>query len=335
MYSCSSLITLYLSYVVFDKGLCIAWNSLKSLTLDSTELEDDDDIVRLLSSCPALETMEFSCCVGCHRLEMASSNLKTLKLHSHYHLPFVGYAGTNMILRKIVVMIIIKFQKPCAGLSSKVELCDRANNWKLACRDYNLYGIASILQAFPLLESFNIQMTAEVFSDPPRQLEQSYFDEVDNINLPSWIPNTVFPNFKSVKIASCRTGCLKKWSKGSFCRLFKLFEVSSKECSGFPEACNRCKKEKMLHLFRELCVPAHFTPVRGHHRTSYKSAEKSIVFDQSPACVADKAEIAYLRKMKINSGLSFRDSQLRTTTLTDVTISISTSTSYCGSSSTM
>ncbi|KAM3342590.1 putative F-box protein isoform X1 [Capsicum galapagoense] len=157
MYSCSSLITLYLSYVVFDKGLCIAWNSLKSLTLDSTELEDDD-IVRLLSSCPALETMEFSCCVGCHRLEMASSNLKTLKLHSHCHLPFVGYgtlemfaphlqhldisgelhrssvAGTNMILRKIVVMIIIKFQKPCAGLSSKVELCDRANNWKLACR---------------------------------------------------------------------------------------------------------------------------------------------------------------------------------------------------------
>ncbi|KAM3342589.1 hypothetical protein P3S68_027555 [Capsicum galapagoense] len=129
---------------------------------------------------------------------------------------------------------------------------------KLFVTEYNLYGIASILQALPLLESFNIQMTAE-FSDPPHQLEQSYFDEVDNINLPSWIPNTVFPNFKSVKIASCRTGCLKKWSKGSFCRLFKLFEVSSKECSGFPEACNRCKKEKMLHLFRELCVPVFLT----------------------------------------------------------------------------
>ncbi|KAF3662895.1 putative F-box/FBD/LRR-repeat protein-like [Capsicum annuum] len=319
MYSCSSLITLYLSYVVFDKGLCIAWNSLKSLTLDSTELEDDD-IVRLLSSCPALETMEFSCCVGCHRLEMASSNLKTLKLHSHYHLPFVGYGTLEIFAPHLQHFDISgELQK----LSCVTELI--IGSW--------LAGNCSTMRSFHFLDpDFLLYSSLAI---PPRQLEQSYFDEVDNINLPSWIPNTVFPNFKSVKIASCRTGCLKKWSKGSFCRLFKLFEVSSKECSGFPEACNRCKKEKMLHLFRELCVPAHFTPVRGHHRTSYKSAEKSIVFDQPPACVADKAEIAYLRKMKINSGLSFCDSQLRTTTLTDVTISISTSTSYCGSSSTM
>ncbi|XP_016571556.1 probable F-box protein At1g60180 isoform X2 [Capsicum annuum] len=185
MYSCSSLITLYLSYVVFDKGLCIAWNSLKSLTLDSTELEDDD-IVRLLSSCPALETMEFSCCVGCHRLEMASSNLKTLKLHSHYHLPFVGYGTLEIFaphlqhfdisgeLQKLscVTELIIGswlagtvFMMNLEGVMLPKLRC-KCLTLKLFVTDYNLYGIASILQALPLLESFNIQMTAE-FSDPP------------------------------------------------------------------------------------------------------------------------------------------------------------------------
>ncbi|PHU20302.1 hypothetical protein BC332_11453 [Capsicum chinense] len=178
-------------------------------------------------------------------------------------------AGTNMILRKIVVMIIIKFQKPCAGLSSKVELCDRANNWNLACRDrvhdesrrsdaskiemqvsnsevvsFVVFENCSTMRSFHFLDPDFLLYSSLAIPPPPPPA---------NINLPSWIPNTVFPNFKSVKIASCRTGCLKKWSKGSFCRLFKLFEVSSEECSGFPEACNRCKKEKTLHLFRELC----------------------------------------------------------------------------------
>ncbi|KAM3305501.1 putative F-box protein isoform X2 [Capsicum chacoense] len=60
-----------------------------------TELEDDD-IVRLLSGCPAFETMKLSFCVGCHRLDMASSNLKSLNLHSHYHLPLAGYGSLEI-----------------------------------------------------------------------------------------------------------------------------------------------------------------------------------------------------------------------------------------------
>ncbi|PHT84138.1 hypothetical protein T459_12581 [Capsicum annuum] len=81
------------------------------------------------------------------------------------------------------------------------ELRCKCLTLKLFVTEYNLYGIASLLQGSPLLESFNIQMIAEVvisldicssfcihIHDLPCQLQQSYFDEVDNINLPSWIP---------------------------------------------------------------------------------------------------------------------------------------------------
>ncbi|XP_009767685.1 probable F-box protein At1g60180 [Nicotiana sylvestris] len=80
---CSSLITLNLSHWVFDKGLAIVWNSLKRLNLYLISL-DDDDIVNLLSGCPALETLELSFFGGFSRLEIKSSNLKRLTLAGHW-----------------------------------------------------------------------------------------------------------------------------------------------------------------------------------------------------------------------------------------------------------
>ncbi|XP_070029551.1 putative F-box/LRR-repeat protein At5g02700 [Nicotiana sylvestris] len=60
--------------------LVIAWNSLKSLKLDTIEL-DDDDIVNLLSGCPALEVkLLFG---GFRRVEITSPNLKRLTLAGH------------------------------------------------------------------------------------------------------------------------------------------------------------------------------------------------------------------------------------------------------------
>ncbi|KAM3237928.1 hypothetical protein P3L10_012958 [Capsicum annuum] len=192
---------------------------------------------------------------------MASSNLKTLKLYSHYHLPLVGYGSLEILaphlqhlhisgeLLRLMCRLVnvsslvtanLTFTISCITdcwdeddikkdrcrdyhqvfrnlvldylqkLSSVTELI--IGTWlaetvfmtnldgvmlpelrckcltlKLFVTEYNLYGIASLLQGSPLLESFNIQMIAE-FSDLPCQLQQSYFDEVDNINLPSWIP---------------------------------------------------------------------------------------------------------------------------------------------------
>ncbi|MCD9645156.1 hypothetical protein HAX54_033864 [Datura stramonium] len=54
------------------------------------------------------------------------------------------------------------------------------------------------------------------------ELEQSYFAEVDNINLPSWIPNTVFPNLKSVKIQIFPA---RSWRKRVTENIFKVWEL--------------------------------------------------------------------------------------------------------------
>ncbi|KAJ8541808.1 hypothetical protein K7X08_002624 [Anisodus acutangulus] len=70
------------------------------------------------------------------------------------------------------------------------ELRCKCLTLKLHVSEYNLYGIASLLQSSPLLESLNIHIETGC-EDSPCHIEQSYFAEVDNINLPSWIPNSV------------------------------------------------------------------------------------------------------------------------------------------------
>ncbi|XP_060198787.1 putative F-box protein At1g49610 [Lycium barbarum] len=89
---------------------------------------------------------------------------------------------------------------------------------------YNLYGVASLLQTSPLLETLNIHLGhfGARFNDYRCQLELSYLAKADNINLLSWISNTVFPNLKNVKIAGCTVECLKRFGEGND----KLFELS-------------------------------------------------------------------------------------------------------------
>ncbi|XP_060194958.1 F-box/FBD/LRR-repeat protein At2g26030-like [Lycium barbarum] len=84
-YTCSTLITLALGRFNFD-NVVIAWKSLKSIKLGNLFL-DNDIIAKLLSGCPALETMELYDLVllkGPRRLEIKSSNLKRLKLNGHW-----------------------------------------------------------------------------------------------------------------------------------------------------------------------------------------------------------------------------------------------------------
>nr|XP_009612640.1 F-box/LRR-repeat protein At5g02910-like isoform X3 [Nicotiana tomentosiformis] len=77
--TCSSLITLDWSCCVVDKESVIEWKYLKSLKLNYIFI-DDDDIAKILSGCPALETLELSSFDGFRRLEITSSNLKRLTL---------------------------------------------------------------------------------------------------------------------------------------------------------------------------------------------------------------------------------------------------------------
>ncbi|XP_059279809.1 LOW QUALITY PROTEIN: F-box/LRR-repeat protein At3g03360-like [Lycium ferocissimum] len=355
MYTCSSLITLYLSHWVFDKGLVIAWNSLKSLTLDSTTLEDDD-IVILLSSCPVLETMELSFCVGCHRLEITSSNLKRLTIDSHLHHRLVGYGSLEIFAPHLqhldisgelfnvrcrlvnvssLVIASLTFSITCITVSwdeddIEEDSCrdhhqDIRNlildyleklsyvteliigSWfaevvfmmklegvmlpELRCKcltlkshvtEYNLYGIASLLQTSPLLESLNIHIEDKDFNEPPCQLEQSYFAEVDKINLPSWIPDIVFPNLKSVKIVGCITQCLKEWSKAGYCKLFELSKFLLKNAVALQKLVIVAKRRKCC-ICSENCVSRHLSRVAKKLIDTPRSSTNFVIIYQEIA----------------------------------------------------
>ncbi|XP_049344889.1 LOW QUALITY PROTEIN: putative F-box/LRR-repeat protein At5g02930 [Solanum verrucosum] len=77
-YYCS-LVTLHLTFYCFDYGAVIKWKSLKNIKLEYVVLSDDD-FVKLLSGCPALETMEVDMVGGFSRLEISSLKMKRLNL---------------------------------------------------------------------------------------------------------------------------------------------------------------------------------------------------------------------------------------------------------------
>ncbi|KAJ8530866.1 hypothetical protein K7X08_023747 [Anisodus acutangulus] len=81
-YSCSSLITLD-SECSFNYDEVIAWKPLKSIKLNHMVLKDDE-IVNLLSGCPALETMELDTVEGFRRMEIKSLKLKQLSLKEYW-----------------------------------------------------------------------------------------------------------------------------------------------------------------------------------------------------------------------------------------------------------
>ncbi|KAG5592515.1 hypothetical protein H5410_043029 [Solanum commersonii] len=79
--NCSSLITLYLRQCCFNDAV-IVWKFLKSLKLESVILKDDE-ILNLLSGCPALERMELDDVGGFRCLKINSSKFKRLNLKNH------------------------------------------------------------------------------------------------------------------------------------------------------------------------------------------------------------------------------------------------------------
>ncbi|KAH0679819.1 hypothetical protein KY284_020904 [Solanum tuberosum] len=93
---------------------------------------------------------------------------------------------------------------------------------KLGVSKYNMYGIASLLQNLPRLESLNIHIKPETYNDSPCELVQSYLDEVNDINFWRWILNPLFPNLKNVNIVGCVGKCMRMWSTMGFCKLLKF-----------------------------------------------------------------------------------------------------------------
>ncbi|PHT50634.1 hypothetical protein CQW23_10381 [Capsicum baccatum] len=138
---------------------------------------------------------------------MASSNVKTLKLHSQYHLPLVGYGSLEIFAPHLQHLHIsgelIRLMCRLVNVSSLVTasltftISCITDSWyeddikKDRCPDYhqvlrNL--VLDYLQKLSSVTELIIGTWLAEFGDLPCQLQQSYFDEVDNINLPSWIP---------------------------------------------------------------------------------------------------------------------------------------------------
>ncbi|KAK4722039.1 hypothetical protein R3W88_012272 [Solanum pinnatisectum] len=317
MYTCSSLITLTLTNWVFDKRLNIAWNSLTSLTLHSTSL-DDEDIVKLLSSCPALEAMELSFCEKFHSLKI-TSNLKRQTLSNHLlpdvqgnevleinaphlkHLDISGDLGKLNVGYLTFSDICITVGKREAGIDEDdcpyyhqvirnlvLDYLDKLSNvteliigsWfakvvfmlqlesvilpKLRCKcltlklgvsKYNMYGIASLLQNLPRLESLNIHIKPKTYNDSPCELVQRYLDEVNDINFWRWIPNHLFPNLKNVKIVGCVGKCMRMWSTMGFCKLFKLLKFLLKNVEALQKLVIVAERRE-CDFCLERCVPA-------------------------------------------------------------------------------
>ncbi|KAM3237933.1 F-box/LRR-repeat protein isoform X2 [Capsicum annuum] len=267
--TCSSLITLDWSCCAIDKESVIEWKSFMSLKLDYIFI-DNDDIAKILSGCPALETLELCAFDGFRRLEITSSNLKRLTLDRYWwfygradeplviiaphlqHLEFLGdfeYLKCRLVNVSSLVSARLTLNCTCvteiAGadevdgcadyhqdfrklvldyfqkLSNATELT--IGRWlaevvfmlqlkgvslpKLRCRcltlemyvtKYNLYGVASLLQNLPLLETLNIDLRARALNDFRCQLELRYLAKGGSINLQSWISNIVFPILKNV-----------------------------------------------------------------------------------------------------------------------------------------
>ncbi|XP_060198785.1 F-box protein At5g03100-like [Lycium barbarum] len=349
MYTCSSLITLKLSGWVFDEGTGIAWSSLKSLTLHLTELEDSN-IAKLLSSCPALETMELSFCEGCRHLEITSSNLKRLTLTNLsvavddyleifapnlQHLDISGNLGhieirlvnvSSLVIASLTFrlscineeweeddieedscydyhqgirnLILVHLQKLSyvteliiGGWFAEVvfmmkldgvmlpELRCKSLTLKLHVSEHNLYGIASLLHTSPHLESLNIHIESQFNDSSSCQLELGYFAEVDNINLPSWIPNTVFPNLKNVKIVGCPRECLKDWSEGGFCKLLELLKFLLMNAVALQKLVIVAKRRKCCYC-SESCVSRHLSQLAKKLLDTPKSSKNSVIIYQ-------------------------------------------------------
>ncbi|XP_009595863.3 F-box/LRR-repeat protein 25-like [Nicotiana tomentosiformis] len=142
-YTCSSLVTLGLRNCAFDKGVVISWKSLKTVKFMTVEL-DDEAIVKLLTGCPSLETMELTYFHGFQHLEIKNINLKTLKLHNFWQL-YGGDHSLEIVAPYLQHLVISEhlddFKCRLVNVSSLVSAeltfdirCEIQDN---SCRDYH------------------------------------------------------------------------------------------------------------------------------------------------------------------------------------------------------
>ncbi|XP_075088183.1 F-box/LRR-repeat protein At3g03360-like [Nicotiana tabacum] len=177
IYSSSSLIALELTRWVFDKRWVIVWNSLKSLNLHLIGL-DDDNIVNLLSGCPALETLELRLFRGFHRLEITSSNLKKLILAGYLNLRDDGIMESLEII---------------APHLQHLEISGDLGHFM--CRRVNVSSLVTASLTFEITCIAMFEDTCGDYHQVSRNLVMDYLEKLSHVTqlrIGSWLAEVVF-----------------------------------------------------------------------------------------------------------------------------------------------
>nr|XP_009767691.1 PREDICTED: F-box/LRR-repeat protein At3g03360-like isoform X2 [Nicotiana sylvestris] len=175
--SSSSLIALELTRWVFDKRWVIVWNSLKSLNLHLIGL-DDDNIVNLLSGCPALETLELRLFRGFHRLEITSSNLKKLILTGYLNLRDDGIMESLEII---------------APHLQHMEISGDLGHFM--CRLVNVSSLVTASLTFEITCIAMFEDTCGDYHQVSRNLVMDYLEKLSHVTqlrIGSWLAEVVF-----------------------------------------------------------------------------------------------------------------------------------------------
>uniref|UniRef100_M1C3Z7 F-box/LRR-repeat protein n=1 Tax=Solanum tuberosum TaxID=4113 RepID=M1C3Z7_SOLTU len=239
--TCSSLITLDVKHCGFNNAV-ISWNSLKSIKLGHLMLTDDE-MVKLLSGCPALETMELYSYTGFHRLAINSLKLKTLRLKDYVRMggngddleilaPYIQHlaiSGEDLKCRLIDVSSVVNakliYSFACIkGIpSTYVEDCCRdyhqvvytlvQDNFQKLCyaTDLTIGTWFTQLDDFPI---YNFCCNSELLD----------LAKEDNMDLLSGVSSVEFHNLKKVKIVISSDACWKDHVKRGFEKVTKLSE---------------------------------------------------------------------------------------------------------------
>ncbi|XP_049349531.1 F-box protein At5g03100-like [Solanum verrucosum] len=296
--TCSSLITLDWSCCAIDKESVIQWKLLKSLKLNYVFI-DNDDLAKILSGCPALETLELSLFEGFRRLEITSSNLKRLSLGSYWwfygradepleiiapylqHLEISGdldYLKCKLVNVSSLVTATLTFNITCIteieGFADEDGCSDYHQGFRNLVLDY--------LQKLSYATELTIGRWFAEFNDFCCQLELRYLDKGRHIILQSWISNAVFPNLKNVTFDACIYECRKKWFGGGNDKLFELSVFLLKNATALKKFVI-VSKRRICRECSESCVSQYLSGLAKKLLDSPRSSKKLLIIYQESA----------------------------------------------------
>ncbi|KAF3643794.1 hypothetical protein FXO38_20468 [Capsicum annuum] len=155
---------------------------------------------------------------------------------------------TELTIVSWFVEILFKLQLDRVPLP---ELRCKCLTLKLQLTKCNFSGVASILQAFPHVETLNIDMQVNDRHHFHCRYDVSYLDKDDTIGLESWISNFAFRSLKSINIICSFAMCLEEHRH----KLFELSQFLLKSALVLEKFLIIAKKRKCQHCSKKCVSP--------------------------------------------------------------------------------